>query len=128
VPRGVAQFVGADAPEFEECDGDSDEEYEPREILNQRTQKGEVQYFVWWLGYQISESTWEVYENIASAETVIEAWVAKLKSRHDKREQAKQAAAKARNPKQGSCNIGKQLPHLRAKGKRNVTKPKNHDV
>ena len=70
-----------DAPEFEEAEGESDEEYEPQEILNQRIRKGAVQYLVKWQGYSVEESTWELHDNIASSKIVIEAWIAQMKAR-----------------------------------------------
>lgn len=127
---------GADAPQFEEADGDSDEEYVPEEILKQRIRKGQEQpeYLVKWEGYAASESTWELHENIASSETVIKSWVSKLKSQlKRKRKQPDQRASAPNSKPCPSANAAGQDPsqdpsHKRARGKRVVTAPLNRDM
>ena len=73
----------SDVPRFTEADSESnsDEEYEPEAILDQRLRRNKVEYYVKWLGYQVEESTWEVPANIQSHPAVIRAWE---KSQSDK--------------------------------------------
>jgi chromobox protein 5 len=75
---GNGDVDGAPVPEFDEPghneEGDSDEEYEPYKILNERGQPPKLEYFVHWKGYAESEATWEPDSHIASCTSVIRAW------------------------------------------------------
>jgi hypothetical protein len=107
-------------PEFEDTHCDSDEEYEPEEILRERTQGGEKQYFVKWLTYALRESTWEVRGNIASAKSVLAKWEAKSNKQSKKRPKPK--AKPKREPSKADAIIVKK--HSRAAGKRQTHAPK----
>ncbi|GAU91271.1 hypothetical protein RvY_03561 [Ramazzottius varieornatus] len=48
-----------------------DEEFEVKEILHERIEKGELLYYVFWEGYRIEESTWEPAENLAGCDEVL---------------------------------------------------------
>ena len=67
---GNGDADGAPVPEFDEPghneEGDSDEEYEPYKIPNERGQPPKLQYSVCWKGYGESEATWEPDRHIVS--------------------------------------------------------------
>ena len=106
----------SDCPEFEEVasDMDSDEEYVPEAILNQRHRKKKVEYYVKWLGYSVGESTWEKPANIASHPGVIRDWKKKQLLINKAKAPCKKAASKrkALSDEAGSAPISK-----RAKGR-----------
>jgi len=96
---------GAPIPEFDELgedeEGDSDEEYEPYQILNERGKPPKLEYFVHWKGYSQSEATWEPDSHIASCTGVIRAWE---EAANEKRKATKKrkATPKVKNNKKGS--------------------------
>ena len=71
-----------DTPAFEELaadeEGESDEDYEPQIILNERMRRNRMQYLVHWRGYKKSEATWEPEAHIQSCSDVIKAWQEKI--------------------------------------------------
>ena len=68
-------------PDFEELEaneeGESDEEYEPKVILDSRGESRRIEYLIHWKGYSKSEATWEPKSHIASCKQVIKAWESK---------------------------------------------------
>ena len=68
-------------PDFEELEaneeGESDEEYEPKVILDSRGESRRIEYLIHWKGYSKSEATWEPKSHIASCKKVIKAWESK---------------------------------------------------
>ena len=73
----------------------SEPEYEVEKILQKRSRKGKIQYYVKWLGFSEAECTWEPEENLGGAEKAIEAFVNDEKSK----KQAIQATASSQKPK-----------------------------
>jgi hypothetical protein len=58
--RPYANQTDRQSPEAEEAD----DVYEVREILDSRIHYGQLQYLIWWDGYDREQSNWEAYENI----------------------------------------------------------------
>jgi hypothetical protein len=48
-------------------DVDGEHEYEVEDILNSRILNCQLQYFVHWHGYDVSECTWESIKNLSNA-------------------------------------------------------------
>ncbi len=46
---------------------DDEQKYEVEKILNSRISHRQLQYLIHWQGYDISECTWELVENLSSA-------------------------------------------------------------
>ena len=46
-------------------------EFEVREILNSKILRRKIWYFVDWVGYDISERSWQLVENLANAQSAI---------------------------------------------------------
>lgn len=107
-----------EAPDFQEAEGESDEEYEPEEILKERVRKKKPEYLVKWLGYQISESTWELPCNIASCSHVIDSWKAKAQKKVG--QQKANETKKQENSKKRAMVTHDVSRHKRANGKRVV--------
>ena len=89
-----------DAPAFEELaadeEGESDEEYEPQTILNERLRRNKMQYLVQWRGFKKSEATWEPEAHIQSCSDIIKAWQEKIMQSMSKSSNNKKAASKKR--------------------------------
>jgi hypothetical protein len=51
---------------------DNHEEYEVEEILDSRTRRGELQYYVHWKDWPVSERTWEPPQNLANAQALVD--------------------------------------------------------
>jgi hypothetical protein len=107
-------------PEFEDTHCDSDEEYIPEEILEERMSGGEKQYFVKWLTYALSESTWEVRGNIASSKSVLAKWEAK--SNKKPKQKPKPKVRPKRKPPKADVIIA--TKHSRATCKRQTRAPR----
>ncbi|EXJ95495.1 hypothetical protein A1O1_00617 [Capronia coronata CBS 617.96] len=53
-----------DAPEDEEEDDEGEDEYVVEAIRSHRVYKGQVQYYIKWLGYSDDDNTWEPEDNL----------------------------------------------------------------
>ena len=77
-------------------EGESDEEYEPQTILNERLRRNKMQYLVQWRGFKKSEATWEPEAHIQSCSDIIKAWQEKIMQSMSKSSNNKEAASKKR--------------------------------
>ena len=50
---------------------DEDNEYEVEAVIGERQHRGRKQYLVRWLGYDVSEATWESEANLGNAKDAI---------------------------------------------------------
>jgi hypothetical protein len=103
----------SDVPKFTEADSESnsDEEYEPEAILDQRLKRNKVEYYVKWLGYQVEESTWEVPANIQSHPAVIRAW---KRSQSDKEPDSKKRKKMGKKAPAGKPKVTSKTPKSKA--------------
>ena len=102
-------------PEFEELaddeEGESDEEYEPKEILDIRKRSNRYEYLIHWKGYQKSAATWEPRSHVASCSQVLKAWEKKMEKRNTSN------PSKRPRPSASNANANKSKKNQRKKKK-----------
>ena len=102
-------------PEFEELaddeEGESDEEYEPKEILDIRKKSNRCEYLIHWKVYQKSAATWEPRSHVASCSQVLKAWEKKMEKTNTSN------PSKRPRPSASNANVNKSKGKQRKKKK-----------
>lgn len=65
-PEGLSESLSEEEAQEESIEIDNEEIFEAEQILSKRERKGKIEYKVKWVGYPISQATWEPAENILS--------------------------------------------------------------
>ena len=77
----LRKYVNPDASrEISRPSADAHQEFEVEKIIGTRTRKGKRQFLVAWLGYDVSEATWEPEEGLTNAKDAVAEFLAKEKS------------------------------------------------